>query len=584
MKYIYSTIMILGLSAIPNLNYHKIYNYLFPSKINLMDLANISFIENVKIYPNQNAILTTNNTRYVLPFGDLGIFETKISKLLPKIPIIFEHNDNIFYKFSGYIPHMIGIFIICKSIQSFSKVSSLHGINNSKAKLYKNDSKIKMDDVVGISSSKEQIVDIIDMIKNPDIYKNMGVKIPKGLLLSGKPGTGKTRISKAIANETGVNFYYISGADFNCTFVGVGTARLQDMYKTARENAPSIIFIDEIDAIGKQRNSKTGHEERENTLNALLVEMDGFEEHDNVLLIGATNKEDMLDKALTRPGRFDRIINFELPSKSERVNILNYYLGKIPLDCKDKLEDYSDKLALYSRGYSAAELSNICNEASIYAIKCNRTTVDWECLEYALDYVLLGPINKSMISEKERERIAYHEAGHALISVLVENTNIPNKVSILPRSKGVMGFSQTMITEERVLTTNEELLATMHVLIGGRCAESLIYNNISTGAQDDIDRLNKIAYQYITLYGMGTNLNTTSHNYSEYYKNDSEIYTSEIQDEIINLISETNIKVEVLLKSNLQKLTKIKDLLMEKNTIYYKELMSILEEDSDNNK
>tara|TARA_Y100001970_G_scaffold173950_1_gene212352 strand:- start:2127 stop:3818 length:1692 start_codon:yes stop_codon:yes gene_type:complete len=366
----------------------------------------------------------------------------------------------------------------------------------------------RLKDVAGLELQKREVFEFVDFLKHREKYKAMGARMPRGALFHGPPGTGKTLLAKAVAGECDVSFLSVAGPDFSEMFVGVGASRVRDLFKKARKKAPCIIFIDEIDALARSRHNMPGmgHQEKENTLNRLLIELDGFTANDKVLIFGATNRLDMLDKALMRPGRFDRKIQFELPERQEREKIFQHYLNKMQLE--KGMEGVAAHLAKQCFGFSCADIANICNEASILAVRNNQTTVSRRLLEEAIDTTLLGHEKRTFqLSEQDKKIVAYHESGHTLVSYLLLHVNPPVKVSIIPRDKGSLGFSMNEISESK-LKNQDELVEKICVLLGGRIAEEVFIGSITTGASDDIQRLTQLAYQYIGLFGMDKEIST----------------------------------------------------------------------------
>ena len=365
----------------------------------------------------------------------------------------------------------------------------------------------KLKDVAGLEYNKKEIFEFVDFLKNRDKYLEIGARMPRGALLYGPPGTGKTLLAKAIAGECGISFISVSGSDFSQMYVGVGASRVRSLFDEARKKAPCIVFIDEIDALARSRTDQSisgGSVERDNTLNRLLVELDGFEDNDNILLFGATNRLDIIDKALLRPGRFDRKIRFELPEKNDRIKIFEYYLKKLNID--ENIEELSFDLGKTSIGFSCADIANICNEASILSVRQEKTFVTKKLLYEAIDNVILGPKKETFrLKDHERKVVAYHEAGHTLISYFFENADMPVKVSIMPRGKSALGFSQSEGKDTKLYSRNE-LLDKMAVLLGGRIAEEIFCESITTGASDDIKKCTKIAFQYVCFFGMDKNV------------------------------------------------------------------------------
>jgi len=429
---------------------------------------------------------------------------------------------------------------------------------------------VSLKDVAGLDHNKKEIFEFVDFIQNRDKYINFGARMPRGALLYGPPGTGKTLLAKAIAGECKIPFISVSGSDFSQMYVGVGAARIRSLFKEARKKAPCIIFIDEIDALARSRTnlSSGGQIDKDNTLNRLLVELDGFEENDNVLLFGATNRLDILDKALLRPGRFDRKIRFDLPEKNDRIKIFEYYLNKMTI--KENISELSQHLGKISIGFSCADIANICNEASILTIRAEQEYVTKKLLENAVDYVILGPEKETFrLTEKERIIVAYHESGHTITSYFLENAQCPIKVSIMPRGKSALGFSQSESFDTK-LNSREELLDKICVLLGGRVAESLFCKSITTGACDDIEKATKLAYQFVTIFGMNKQIGTffydkKKHHYGTDIKNN-------IDKQVSSILNKSLLKVRELLLKHGDLLTLLFTELLEKETLYNKDL------------
>ena len=405
------------------------------------------------------------------------------------------------------------VFIFFFTQQSQGGGSSGRGVMNfgkSKAKMVIPDSKrVTFDDVAGADEEKAELEEIVDFLKQPERYVEMGARIPKGVLLVGPPGTGKTLLAKAIAGEAGVPFFSISGSDFVEMFVGVGASRVRDLFEQAKKNSPSLIFIDEIDAVGRQRGAGLGggHDEREQTLNQLLVEMDGFGANEGIIMIAATNRPDILDPALLRPGRFDRQIMVGRPDRKGREAVLEVHTKKKPLDTNVSLE----VLAKRTPGFSGADLENLANEAALLAVRKNKKKIGMDEFEEAITRVIAGPEKKSRtISEHDRKLTAYHEAGHAVVMKCLKNSDPVHEISIIPRGMAG-GYTMHLPTEDRAYTSKEKLLDEMVGLLGGRVAEKLILGDISTGAKNDIDRASSIARAMVMEYGMSDKIGTISY-------------------------------------------------------------------------
>lgn len=371
-------------------------------------------------------------------------------------------------------------------------------MNRGKANItiYGVDKKIKtrFKHVAGLQSAKEEVYEFVDFLKNPKKYQKLGAEIPRGALLVGPPGTGKTLLAKAVAGEAKVPFLTVSGSDFVEMFVGVGAARVRDLFKKAKEHSPSIIFIDEIDAVGKKRDSKMtgGNDERDSTLNQLLVEMDGFGTKSNVIVLAATNRKDILDSALLRPGRFDRTIDITLPNLEERTEIVKVHMKKVKTQEKLNKDDIARKVASLTPGMSGADIYNVVNEGAILAARHNQTHVKLSDFEKATERVIGGLEKHTVMSKEERKTIAYHEAGHAVAGWFLEHSNPLLKVTIIPRANGALGFAQ-YLPDENSLYTTEQLYDMIRVALGGRIAEEMFFNSMTTGASDDLNKVTQIA-------------------------------------------------------------------------------------------
>ena len=481
------------------------------------------------------------------------------------------------------------VFIFFFTQQSQGGGSSGRGVMNfgkSKAKMVTPDNKrVTFDDVAGADEEKAELEEIVDFLKQPARYVEMGARIPKGVLLVGPPGTGKTLLAKAIAGEAGVPFFSISGSDFVEMFVGVGASRVRDLFEQAKKNSPSLIFIDEIDAVGRQRGAGLGggHDEREHTLNQLLVEMDGFGANEGIIMIAATNRPDILDPALLRPGRFDRQIMVGRPDRKGREAVLEVHTKKKPLDNDVSL----DVLAKRTPGFSGADLENLANEAALLAVRKNKKKIGMDEFEEAITRVIAGPEKKSRtISEHDRKLTAYHEAGHAVVMKCLKNSDPVHEISIIPRGMAG-GYTMHLPTEDRTYTSKEKLLDEMVGLLGGRVAEKLILGDISTGAKNDIDRASSIARAMVMEYGMSDKIGTISYgsDSNEVFlgrdlgrgRNFSEEVGAMIDKEIKSLISNAYNTAEELLKKNVNKLHAVASTLLEKEKIDGKEFEEIFD-------
>ena len=454
----------------------------------------------------------------------------------------------------------------------------------SKARLSNENDKKNFKDVAGLKEEKEEVAELIDFLKNPKKFEKLGARIPKGVLLVGPPGTGKTLLAKAIAGEANVPFFFISGSDFVELFVGVGASRVRDMFKEAKRNAPCIIFIDEIDAVGRQRGTGLGggHDEREQTLNQLLTEMDGFGENEGIIIIAATNRPDVLDPALLRPGRFDRQVTVSLPDANEREAILKVH-------AKNKILDKSVNLAnlsLRTPGFSGADLENLLNEAALLAVRRNKNAITMDEIDEATDRVLLGPAKTTRkITDKEKKLVSLHEAGHAVIGLKLEDAQEVHKITIIPRGMAG-GYTMMLPKEEKIAVhTKDELLAQITGLLGGRVSEEMFLDEISTGASDDIKRATKIARSMVTEYGMSDLGPVQYEEKSEGVflgrdytkaKNFSDQVALEIDKETRKIIEECYEKAKKIIADNKDLIFKLSDALMKYETITKEQIESIV--------
>ena len=461
--------------------------------------------------------------------------------------------------------------------------SMMFNMGKSDAKVYvKSADGIKFADVAGEDEAKENLTEIVDYLHNPDKYKEIGASMPKGILLVGPPGTGKTMLAKAIAGEANVPFFSMSGSEFVEMFVGMGASKVRDLFKQAKEKAPCIVFIDEIDAIGQKRNSGAmgGNDEREQTLNQLLTEMDGFEGNNGVIILAATNRPESLDAALTRPGRFDRRVPVELPDLKGREEILKVHAKKIKVS---EDVDYS-KIARMASGASGAELANIVNEAALRAVRDNRKFATQADLEESIEVVIAGYQKKNAIlTDHEKLVVSYHEIGHALVAAKQTNSAPVQKITIVPRTSGALGYTMQVEEGNHYLMTKEELENKIATYTGGRAAEEIVFQSISTGASNDIEQATKIARSMLTRYGMSEDfdmvaLETVS---NQYLGGDTSLACSaqmqaKIDDQVIELVKKQHEKAKHILIENREKLDELAKFLYEKETITGDEFMSIL--------
>ncbi|GAK93826.1 cell division protein FtsH [Nonlabens ulvanivorans] len=531
--------------------------------------------------------------QYKFEFGDLEIFQPQLEEAVQKsnleTKVLYKTQDNTFMNaIWSFLPIilLIGVWIFIMRRMSGGGAGGgggqIFNIGKSKAKLFdqKTDVKTTFKDVAGLEGAKEEIQEIVDFLKNPEKYTSLGGKIPKGALLIGSPGTGKTLLAKAVAGEAKVPFFSLSGSDFVEMFVGVGASRVRDLFKQAKEKSPSIIFIDEIDAIGRARgksNFSGSNDERENTLNQLLTEMDGFGTNTNVIVLAATNRADILDKALMRAGRFDRQIYVDLPDVNEREEIFEVHLR--PLKKVDNELDTSF-LAKQTPGFSGADIANVCNEAALIAARKGKKAVDKQDFLDAVDRIVGGLEKKNkLITPSEKKTIAYHEAGHATVSWMTEHAAPLIKVTIVPRGQSL--GAAWYLPEERQIVRPEQMLDEMCATMGGRAAEKVIFNNISTGALSDLEKVTKQARAMVTIYGLNEKVgNITYYDSSgqqEYSM--SKPYSEEtavIIDQEISKIIETQYQRAIkILEENKDKLTQLAEVLLEKEVIFKDDLENI---------
>ena len=529
---------------------------------------------------------------YQFEFGDLQNFENSLDKIKSQdnlqTTVVYETDNNVMSEILiSLLPFVIiiGIWIFIMKRMSGGAGGGAGGqifnIGKSKAKLFDQDTDVKTSfkDVAGLEGAKEEVQEIVDFLKKPEKYTALGGKIPKGALLVGLPGTGKTLLAKAVAGEANVPFFSLSGSDFVEMFVGVGASRVRDLFKQAKEKSPSIIFIDEIDAIGRARgknNMSGSNDERENTLNQLLTEMDGFGSDSNVIVLAATNRADVLDKALMRAGRFDRQIYIDLPDVRERKEIFEVHLR--PLKVDEKLD--TDFLSKQTPGFSGADIANVCNEAALIAARYDKKTVEKQDFLDAVDRIVGGLEKKNkIISPKEKEAIAFHEAGHATVSWMLEHAAPLVKVTIVPRGKSL--GAAWYLPEERQLVKPNQMLDEMCATLGGRAAEKVIFNEISTGALNDLEKVTKQARAMVTVYGLNEKIGNLTYydssNGNEYgfTKPYSEKTAELIDQEISKMIEEQYQRAISILNKHKDKLTELATVLLDKEVIFKDNLQKI---------
>lgn len=504
----------------------------------------------------------------------------------PEIKVNYEKSSDLMKLFWYFGPILLFIFFMIFMSKRMGGGAGgagggIFNVGKSKATVFdkNNGTNVTFKDVAGLAEAKVEIEEIVEFLKNPQRYTELGAKIPKGALLVGPPGTGKTLLAKAVAGEANVPFLSMSGSDFVEMFVGVGAARVRDLFKQAKEKAPCIIFIDEIDAVGRARgkNPNMGsNDERENTLNAMLTEMDGFGTNNGVIILAATNRVDMLDKALLRPGRFDRQIYVDLPELTDRVEIFQVHLRKLKVDANLDVE----QLARQTQGFSGADIANVCNEAALIAARNNKLQVDWNDFMAAIDRIVGGLEKRSrIITDEEKVSIATHEAGHALIGWMTQYGNPLVKVTIVPRGQAL--GAAWYAPEARQIMPTQALLDTMCGLLGGRAAEEVFLGEVGTGASNDLERTTKIARSLVIMYGMSSklpNLNYTDSTGQDYgfTKPYSEETAKLIDEEVARIIAEQYERAKEILRKYAKQHNKLRDLLVENEVIYHDDVQNVL--------
>jgi AFG3 family protein len=550
---------------------------------------------NVQVEPEQNLVnqnSTQSGPHYVVEFVSSDSFMEEIKeqqKAFPDNERVYPKKESPNGILSFLANYGIIIFFIIFMYIMFSRMGGAGGpggqlfnIGRSRATLFDGEAKVKItfNDVAGLDEAKEEIQEIVEFLKQPKKFTDLGGKIPKGALLVGPPGTGKTLLAKAVAGEAGVPFFSLSGSDFVEMFVGVGAARVRDLFKQAKEKAPCIIFIDEIDAVGRSRGKGAmpgGNDERENTLNSLLVEMDGFATDSGIIILAATNRPDVLDSALLRPGRFDRMISIDKPDIIGREAIFKVHLKPLKLSADTDTKE----LASQTPGFSGADIANVCNEAALIAARRNKTSVDMLDFQEAMDRVIGGLEKKTkIISPEEKKIVAYHEAGHAVAGWFLEHANPLVKVSIVPRGVAALGYAQ-YLPKEQFLYRTEQLLDEMCLTLGGRAAEEIVFGKITTGALSDLERITKSAYGMVTIYGMSEKLGNISYYDSKqsdmtFNKPYSEETAREIDQEVRKIIDAAYVRTLELLNGKRDELEIIAKELLEKEVLFQNDLERLI--------
>lgn len=555
--------------------YSKFLKELEKEKIEKVTVKGKTIIAQTK---EQNGIVY----KYILnKMEDPELVERLISKDV-EFKEIQDNSSLVWNLVSLMIP--IGFFVY--AFRGMKKNGGIMGIGKSNAKRYdvQKSTGILFQDVAGEDEAKDSLIELVDFLHNPEKYNKIGAKLPKGALLVGPPGTGKTMLAKAVAGEAKVPFYSLSGSDFVEMFVGVGASRVRDLFQIASKSAPCIIFIDEIDAIGKSRDEKiSGNDEREQTLNQLLSEMDGFDQSKGIIVLGATNRPEILDPALLRPGRFDRRIIVEKPDLKGRIDILKVHSKNVPLDDTVDLKE----IALATSGVSGADLANIVNEAAINAAKSDRLYVSQKNLLDAVEIVLVGKEKKDRVLSKEEKKIvAYHEIGHALTAAVQKGTEPVQKITIIPRTMGALGYVMQVPEKEKYLNTKDELKDKIIVSLAGRAAEEIFFSTVTTGASNDIEKATSIARAMITQYGMSDKFGlagfaTIENSYlsGKATLNCGDLTAAEIDKEIVMILKDAYEQAKQIIKGHKIEMEELSEFLIEKETITGKEFMDIFKKE-----
>ncbi|CAJ0844089.1 4408_t:CDS:2, partial [Entrophospora sp. SA101] len=546
-----------------------------------------------QMYPNSPTL--SSGLTYYFSIGSVEEFERKLETAqnelgIPpteRIPVAYHDEINMLSALLQFAPTLIligALYYFSRRAAGGAGSQGIFGIGKSKAKLFNQeaDVKVKFKDVAGMDEAKEEIMEFVKFLKDPTAYEKLGAKIPKGAILSGPPGTGKTLLAKATAGEAEVPFLSVSGSEFVEMFVGVGPSRVRDLFATAKKNAPCIIFVDEIDAIGKSRGKVGqfgGNDERESTLNQLLVEMDGFGSSEHVVVLAGTNRPDVLDPALLRPGRFDRHIAIDKPDIKGRAAIFKVHLK--PIKTNEDMEHLSNRLASLTPGFSGADIANVCNEAALIAARYFKESVEEEHFEQAIERVIAGLEKRSrVLSPEEKKTVAYHEAGHAVAGWFLEHADPILKVSIIPRGIGALGYAQ-YLPKDQYLYSTSQLLDRMCMTLGGRVSEQIFFNIVTTGAQDDLQKVTKLAYAQISAYGMNINIGPLSFynagdNEPQFQKPYSEATARMIDEEARKLVGMAYERTLKLLTERKNDVEKVAQLLLSKEVLNREDMINLL--------
>ncbi len=596
LPYLLLFLVMLGLLYFFNMSRHEIHQFTYDEFVTSMEEKKI---EEITIVPRSGAGVyeiegkLEGYSEYETFYLKVPLSNEVIARILEaeetndfKLTTVSDPDSNTFVLFIlNILPMLIilgaGFYFVTKQMGSANKSMDF---GRSRAKLNEQNNKVTFKDVAGLDEEKEEVAELIDFLKNPKKFQRLGARIPKGVLLVGPPGTGKTLLARAVAGEANVPFYYISGSEFVELFVGVGASRVRDMFKQAKHNAPCLIFIDEIDAVGRQRGAGLGggHDEREQTLNQLLTEMDGFGANEGIIIIAATNRPDVLDPALLRPGRFDRQVQVNLPDAKGREEILSVHARGKTFAKNVSLKNIAERTV----GFSGADLENLLNEAALLAVRRNKENITMAEIDEAHDRVLMGPAKKSKkYTENDKKLVAYHEAGHAVLGIKLDGANDVQKITIIPRGYAG-GYTMMLPKEERFTATKQELLERITGLLGGRVAEELIFNEVTTGAHNDFEQATKIVRAMVTEYGMsslgplqleqneGSVFLGRDYNKS---RNFSSQVAYEIDQEMRKIIDECYKNAEKIIKENKDLLDLIANTLITKETLTKEEIDYLVE-------
>ena len=596
MPYVFLLIFIIGCmllvnlqgSVVKELNASEFMTALEENKIEEITIINKVRSKNYEITGKLKDYKENESFKLYLPVSEEFMKKIVAAEEEQSFKLVVERDSDTsaWYALLEYVPTILlaGVMIWLFTRQLSSSGGKSMDFGRSKAVLVNGEKTATFKDVAGLTEEKEEVQELIDFLKNPKKFQSMGARIPKGILLVGPPGTGKTLLAKAVAGEAKVPFYYISGSDFVELFVGIGASRVRDMFKQAKMNAPCLIFIDEIDAVGRQRGTGLGggHDEREQTLNQLLTEMDGFGANEGIIIIAATNRPDVLDPALLRPGRFDRQVTVSLPDKQARKEILAVHAKNKVLDKTVPL----DNLAKRTPGFSGADLENLLNEAALLAVRRNKKAITMAEIDEATDRVLMGPAKVTRkYTDKEKKLVAYHEAGHAVLGLKLDGANEVQKITIIPRGHAG-GYTMMTPKDDTFNYTKKELLDSICGLLGGRVAEEITFNEVTTGAHDDFKKATNIARKMVTEYGMSSlgpmmldepDENTFLGRDYNKNKNFSDTVAYEIDEEMRSIINECYEKSKKILKENQKLLKLIAETLLEEETITKEQIDSLVE-------